>query len=161
MSCIEDSDDISLARNLQQYGVRISQLWLNGYNQQLLDQYPTLMQGVYIDANGFVPFSAPTDFPGKYPGMEQYLTAMRKYEPASVTNQLAMQGWQSAALFAKGVMLAGSHPTPQAVIAATNRLTNFTAGGVSDPVDWTTAHTTQSFPNCPSFVQVKGNCSSR
>jgi ABC-type branched-subunit amino acid transport system substrate-binding protein len=157
VSCIEDTDDISLARNLQQYGVHIAQLWLNGYDQQLLDQYQSLMQGVYIDANGFVPFAAPAAFPGKYPGMEQYLTTMRKYEPASVTNQLAMQGWQSAALLAEGVAAAGPHPTSQSVIAATNRITDFTAGGVSAPVDWTTAHTTQSFPNCPSFVQVKGN----
>jgi ABC-type branched-subunit amino acid transport system substrate-binding protein len=156
VSCIEDSDDISLARNLQQYGVNISQLWLNGYDQQLLDQYQSLMQGVYIDANGFVPFSAPTDFPGTYPGMEQYFTEMRKYEPAYVTNQLAMQGWQSASLFTEGVKLAGPHPTPQALIAATNRVTDFTSGGVSAPVNWTSAHTTQSFPICPSFVQVKG-----
>ncbi len=155
VSCIEDSDDISLARNLQQYGVKIGQLWLNGYDQQLLDQYQSLMQGVYIDANGFVPFSAPTQFPGKYPGMELYLSEMRKYEPGYVTNQLAMQGWQSAALLAEGVKLAGSHPTAKTVIAATNRVTDFTAGGVSAPVDWTTAHTTQSFPICPSFVQVK------
>ena len=156
VSCIEDSDDISLTRALQQYGVHIDQLWLNGYNQALLDQYQSLMQGVYIDANGFVPFAAPALFPGAYPGMEQYLTVMRKYEPSDVTNQLAMQGWQSAALFTEGLKLAGSNPTPQAVIAPTNRLTGFTAGGVSAPVNWTTAHTTQSFPICPSFVQVKG-----
>ena len=156
VSCMEDSDDITLARTLQQYGVRIGQLWLNGYDQQLLNQYRSLMQNVYIDANGFVPFSAPTNFPGVYPGMHQYLTTMKKDEPSYVTNQLAMQGWQSAALFVQGLKLAGPHPTPQTVIADTNRLTDFTAGGVSAPVNWTTAHTTQSFPLCSSFVQVKG-----
>lgn len=155
VSCIEDSDDITLARELRQYGVQIGQLWLNGYDQHLLEQYRDLMQGVYIDANGFVPFSAPAMFPGVYPGMREYLATMQRYQPAYVTNQLAMQGWQSAALFVEGLKHAGPDPTPQAVIAATNRLTAFTAGGASAPVDWTTAHTSQSFPICPSFVQVK------
>jgi branched-chain amino acid transport system substrate-binding protein len=155
VSCIEASDDVSLSRALQQYGVHLHQLWLNGYDQALLDQYRSLMQGVYIDANGFVPFSAPSAFPGVYPGMQRYLTTMRKYEPGSVTNQLAMQGWLSAALFTQGLRLAGPNPTPQAVIARTNQLTGFTADGVSGPVNWTTAHTTQSFPICTSFVQVQ------
>ncbi|HXW39329.1 MAG TPA: ABC transporter substrate-binding protein [Acidimicrobiales bacterium] len=156
VSCIEDSDDVNLSRDLQQYGVSIGQLWLNGYDQTLLDQYRSLMRNVYIDANGFVPFFAPTTFPGVYPGMEQYLAAMRRYEPTYVTNQLSMQGWQSAALLVEGLRQAGPNPTQQRVIAQTNRLVGFTAGGVSAPVNWSTAHTVSTFPICPSFVQVKG-----
>jgi ABC-type branched-subunit amino acid transport system substrate-binding protein len=157
LSCMEDSDDITLARSLRQYGVTPTQLWLNGYDQSLLHQYQDLMQGVYIDANGFVPFSAPAQFPGAYPGMEHYLMTMQRYQPDSVTNQLAMQGWQSAALFAEGLRQAGPGATPQQVIAATNRLTAFTAGGVAAPVDWTKAHTVGTYPVCPSFVQVRGS----
>src|SRR5581483_67701 len=100
LTCIQDSDNISLARAMQQYGVHPHQLWLSGYEQGFLSQYGNLMQDVYIDANGFVPFSAATTFPGVYPGLDQYLKAMRKYAPADTFNQLAMQGWQSAALLA-------------------------------------------------------------
>ncbi len=157
LTCIQDSDNVSLARAMQQYGVHVHQLWLSGYNQALLDQYHSLMQGVYVDANGFVPFSAPASFPGVYPGMEHYLAAMKKYEPNDVTNQLAMQGWQSAALLAAGVARAGTNLTQQNVIRQTNGITDFTAGGLTSLVNWTSAHTTQSFPNCPSFVQVKGD----
>ncbi len=157
LTCIQDSDNISLARAMQQYGVHAHQLWLSGYNQALLDQYESLMQGVYVDANGFVPFTAPTLYPGVYPGMEHYLAAMRKYEPNYVTNQLAMQGWQSAALLAAGVARADTKVTQQNVIQQTNTITDFTAGGLTSVVDWTNAHTVQTFPNCPSFVQVKGN----
>jgi branched-chain amino acid transport system substrate-binding protein len=157
LTCIQDSDNISLARALQQYGVHVHQLWLSAYNQALLDQYQSLMQGVYVDANGFVPFSAAATYPGVYPGMERYLATMKKYEPADVTNQLAMQGWQSAALLAAGVERAGAKVTQQSVVQQTNGITDFTAGGLTSVVDWTKAHTTQSFPNCPSFVQVKGN----
>jgi branched-chain amino acid transport system substrate-binding protein len=157
LTCIQDSDNISLARALQQYGIHVHQLWLSGYNQALLDQYRNLMQGVYVDANGFVPFSAPAAFPGVYPGMQQYLATMKKYEPSYVTNQLAMQGWQSAALLAAGVERAGTNVTQHNVIQQTNTITNFTAGGLTALVNWSNAHTTQTFPVCPSFVQVKGD----
>ncbi len=157
VSCMEGSDNVTLARAIQQYGIKIHQLWLNGYDQDLLDQYRSLMQGVYVDANGFVPFAAATDFPGHYPGLQTYLTTMKAYEPQHVTDQLSMQGWQSAALLAAGIKAAGSHVTQQNVIAQTNRITDFTAGGLTAVVDWTQAHTTQSFPNCPSFVQVAGS----
>jgi ABC-type branched-subunit amino acid transport system substrate-binding protein len=156
LTCMQDSDDITLSRALQQYGVKAHQLWLNGYNQDLLDAYPSLMQGVYVDANGFVPFSAPSAFPGAYPGMAAYLAAMKRYQPRYVTNQLAMQGWQSAALLVAGVKAAGSDLTQANLVAQTNRITAFTAGGTFAVVNWTKAHTTQAYPICPSFIQVKG-----
>lgn len=156
LSCIEDTDDVTLARSAQEYGLKMSQLWLNGYDQNLLDQYSNLMQGVYVDANGFVPFSAATAFPGTYPGMEQYLSTMKTYAPAYVTDQLAMQGWQSAALLVAGIKAAGADLTQANVVAQTNKITDFTAGGVTAPVNWTTAHSTQHFPICPSFVEVSG-----
>lgn len=156
LTCMQDSDDVTLARDIQQYGLKVHQLWLNGYNQDLLDSYQNLMQGVIVDANGFVPFSAATAFPGAYPGMELYLGTMKKYEPDFVTSQLAMQGWQSAALLAAGVRAAGNNLSQKNVIAQTNRITDFTAGGTTAVVNWSQAHTTQSFPICPSFIQVKG-----
>ncbi len=156
LTCMQDSDDVTLARAIQQYGLKVHQLWLNGYNQSLLNGYSSLMQGVYVDANGFVPFSAASTFPGIYPGMSSYLATMKKYEPSFVTNQLAMQGWQSAALLAAGVRAAGKDLTQKNLVAQTNRLTDFTAGGTTAVVNWTKAHTTQAFPICPSFVQVKG-----
>jgi ABC-type branched-subunit amino acid transport system substrate-binding protein len=156
LTCMQDSDDITLSRALQQYGVKAHQLWLNGYNQDLLNAYPSLMQGVTVDANGFVPFSAPSVFPGAYPGMAAYLAAMKRYQPRYVTNQLAMQGWQSAALLVAGVKAAGRDLTQANLVAQTNRITDFTAGGTTAVVNWTKAHTTQAFPICPSFIQVKG-----
>jgi hypothetical protein len=57
---------------------------------------------------------------------------------------------------AAGIKAAGNDLTQANVIAQTNKLADFTAGGVSDVQNWTIAHTTQGFPNCSSFVQVKG-----
>ena len=38
-----------------------------GYDNSVLAQYKSLMQGVYMDVNGTVPFDAVKAFPGKYP----------------------------------------------------------------------------------------------
>lgn len=157
LSCMEDSDDVTMARSIQQYGLKVHQLWLNGYDQSLLNGYQSLMQGVYVDANGFVPFSAVTAFPGAYPGMEHYLAVMKKYQPSYVSSQLAMQGWQSASLFVAGLEAAKNNLTQANVIAQTNKITDFTAGGTTAVVDWSEAHTTATYPTCPSFVQVSGD----
>ena len=45
------------------------------------------------------PFTAPTHL---YPGLTLYLQQMKKYEPKYVYNELAIQGWESAALFVQG-----------------------------------------------------------
>ena len=43
-----------------------------------------------------------------------------------------------------------------AVVAATNKLTDFTSGGLQEPVDWATAHTKPTTVACSAFEQVKG-----
>jgi branched-chain amino acid transport system substrate-binding protein len=157
LSCMQDSDNITLARSIQQYGLKVHQLWLSGYDQTLLTQYSSLMQGVYLNVNGNVPFQAPKSFPGSYPGMQQYLTAMKKYEPKFEFNDQALQGWQSAALLAAGVQKAGTNVTPQNIVTQTNTITNFTGQGISAVTDWSKLHTTQTYPACSAFVKVKGS----
>jgi branched-chain amino acid transport system substrate-binding protein len=157
LSCMQDSDNITMARSIQQYGLKVHQLWLSGYDQTLLSQYSSLMQGVYLNVNGNVPFQAPKAFPGSYPGMQQYLGAMKKYEPKFEFNDQSVQGWQSAALLAAGIQKAGANVTPQNIVAMTNTITNFTAGGISAVTDWTKLHTTQTYPACSAFVKVKGS----
>ena len=156
VSCMQSSDNITMARAIQQYGLKVHQLWLNGYDQSLLNQYSSLMQGVYLNLNGDVPFQAVKVYPGVYPGMQTYLTAMQKYQPNFVYSDQALQGWQSGALLAAGVLKAGANLTPQNVINQTNLITNFTAGGVTSIVNWTVGHTTQTFPSCSADVVVKG-----
>ena len=43
------------------------------------------------------------------------------------------------------------------MIDQTNRITDFTRAASPRSSTGPTAHTTQTFPVCPSFVQVKGN----
>ena len=81
------SDNITLARAIQQYGVKIKQLWLNGYDQTLLNKNSSLMQGVYINNTGTLPFEAANTakYGNTYSGMQAYIAAMKKYEPSGPT----------------------------------------------------------------------------
>ncbi|MBF6555014.1 MAG: ABC transporter substrate-binding protein [Acidimicrobiales bacterium] len=157
-TCMQSSDNVTLARAIKQYGLNVHQLWFSGYDNALLSQYSNLMQGVYFNLNGNVPFQVATAYPGKYPGMDQYLAAMNKYSPANAYSLLALQGWESAALLVQGIRMAGNNLTQANVINQINTLTNFTAGGVSSTVDWTKLHTNTltSFPGCSAFVKVSG-----
>jgi branched-chain amino acid transport system substrate-binding protein len=156
VSCMQGSDNITMARTIQQYGLKVHQLWFDGYDNSLLNQYSSLMQGVYFNVNGTVPFDAIKVYPGKYPGVQQYISTMQKYEPSLVYSQEALQGWQSAALLAAGIKAAGANLTQANVINQTNQLTNFSAGGTGTTTNWKFVHTQNTYPGCSAFVQVKG-----
>jgi branched-chain amino acid transport system substrate-binding protein len=152
ISCMDVLGNINLARAVQQYGLKTSQLWLSGNDKTTLVANKSLMQGVYFDIQ-HVPFTAPTS---EYPGLKLYLTQMQKYEPKYVEDEVAMQGWESAALFAQGVKMAGKNLTQANVIAQTNKITAFTASGLTDPVNWVTAHSSSAPPYCDAYIQAKG-----
>jgi len=158
VSCMQGSDNVTLARDIQQYGLKIKQVWLNGYDQGLLNQYSSVMQGVYLNLNGNVPFEAGTAarFGDTYPGMKLYLSAMKKYEPSYVDNDVSFQGWQSAVLLVDGIKAAGPDFTQASVVSATNKFTAFTAGGITTVTPWTIVHTGYTEPNCTAWVQVQG-----
>ncbi len=43
--------------------------------------------------------------------MQQYVSAMKKYEPSFTYNNVSNQGWQSAALIVAGIKAAGNNFT--------------------------------------------------
>jgi len=154
LSCMDVQGNVTMARAIKQYGGGITQLWLNGNDQQTLNQNESLMQGIYFYVS-HVPFLAPTT---EYPGLKLYLTEMKKYEPAYVQDEVAIQGWESAALFAQGVKMAGSNLTQANVIKQTNSLTDFTAGGLSVPVNWKDAgHMGHKPPYCGAYIKAVGD----
>ncbi len=156
-SCMDVDGDIRLAQQLQQAGVTgLTQYWLNGYDQSYLESYASLMQGVYF-LIGNVPFEAPQYHPNQYPGMEQYLTTMNKYFPKSVYSEVALNGWIAADQFVTGLRAIGTDVTRSRLVAAINKETNFTAGGIIPAVNWTRGgHSFAPAPICDAFVQVQG-----
>ena len=91
ISCMDVQGNVTMARAIQQYNLKASQLWLNGNDQQTLDQNQSLMQNIYFYV-AHVPFTAPQS---EYPGLKTYLTEMNKYEPKGALDEVAMQGCRS------------------------------------------------------------------
>ena len=159
ITCMDVNSNIAMARAIAQYGYTgVKQLWFNGNDQPTLDQYKNLMQNVWFSI-GHVPFSYATTAPAKYPGLVAYINAMKKYEPKFVDDEVALQGWESASLFAAGVKAAGDNLTQANVVAQDNLITNFSAGGLSVPVNWTQGHDVSKVtpPYCSAHIAVKGD----
>jgi len=153
LSCMDVQGNITMARAIKQYGLKATQFWLSGNDQSTLDQNTSLMQNVYFYI-AHVPFLASQ---ADYPGLKLYLSVMKKYEPKYATDEVALQGWESAALFVQGVRMAGNNLTQANVIKKTNTLTNFNAGGLTTPTNWkTSGHSGHAPPYCASYIQVKG-----
>lgn len=154
VSCMDVQGNVTMARAIKQYGLHMTQLWLNGNDQSTLNQNQGIMQGIYF-STAHVPFTAPQS---EYPGLKLYVTQMKKYEPNYVNDELAIQGWESAALFVQGVRMAGSNLTQANVIKADNSLTSFTAGGLTAPTNWKNAgHAGHAPPYCSAYIKVVGN----
>ena len=152
VSCMTVTQNVQLAQDIKSYGIKTKQYWLNGSDQGVLNQYQGVMQGVYFGVQ-HVPFTANTKY---YPGIKTYLTAMNKYAPKYTYDELSIQGWASAALFAQGVKLAGSNLTQANLIKQTNLLTSYTAGDIYAVANWTTAHSEENPPFCDAYIQVQG-----
>jgi hypothetical protein len=87
------------------------------------------------------------------PGVEAYLTAMKKYEPSLVYNGQASYGWASAALFVEGLKLLGSKPLTAANYnKVMNNLSGFTADGFIPPVSFPKFHA--QLGACLSFSAI-------
>jgi ABC-type branched-subunit amino acid transport system substrate-binding protein len=155
VSCMTVTGNVALARDIHQYGLHVHQLWFDGADETVVKKYKDLLQGIYFDVQN-VPETAARLYPGVYPGLESYLRAMRRYSPGYADNALSLDGWESAALIVDGIRAASPHLTQAAVVGATNRLTDFTAGGLEEPVDWETAHFLATRESCTAFEEVKG-----
>jgi ABC-type branched-subunit amino acid transport system substrate-binding protein len=157
ISCMEGSDNLVFDETMRQYGMTgVHSLWLQGYDRAYLKQAPADMVGViYLEQH--VPFEAATQFPGRYPAMEQYLRTMKKYEPQWTYDDLAFEGYLNAVQFVQGLKeeAATGKPLTQAnLIAAINKEKAFT-GGLTTPVNWSKAHTTSGSILCGSLIEVE------
>jgi branched-chain amino acid transport system substrate-binding protein len=151
LSCMQDRDNVTLSRDMQEYRFHARQLWLTGGGQELIDRYPSFTTGVFMTMSS-VPLTASTK---DYPGLAKYLMSMRRFEPGYVGTQVAIRGWASGALLVAGIRAAGKDLTQKRVVEATNELNSFTATTLTAVVHWRSAHTTSVGPWCPALVQVK------
>lgn len=97
---------------------------------------------------------------GASSGLDDYLAWVE--EQGTTPNELSMVGWINAATAFEGLLAAGPEFDRDKVVAATNAMTDFSADGLLDPIDWTVAHTTYTnddrkpdSADCSAFVRVE------
>jgi ABC-type branched-subunit amino acid transport system substrate-binding protein len=156
-SCLDATGNIKLSQTLQQHGMgSVSQYWLDGYDGQTLRNNQAALDGAYLLLQQ-TPFEETALHPGRYPGIDAFNAALRRYAPKNTDPSAALlSGWVSAALFTDGLRAIGPTVTRSALVAAINKFTAFTADGAIPPVDWTVAHTAVTSLDCSSFVQARG-----
>jgi ABC-type branched-subunit amino acid transport system substrate-binding protein len=155
-SCMDSTGNIKLSQTLQQHGMsRVTQYWLDGYDQQVLRNNAAAMEGAYFLLQQ-TPFEATSLDRGRYPGIDAFNAALKKYAPpGTLASTPALSGWVSADLFATGLKELGRTVTRSGLVSAINKLTSYTAGGAIPPVDWTIAHSATDALDCTTFVQVR------
>jgi Periplasmic binding protein len=134
-SCIDLNGMKTLAQELRRQGMDDVVLYHpNTYSQSFVTEAGDLFEGDFVSVQ-FRPFEA--DASGT--ALDDFLTWMD--ETGAELSELAMVGWLNASLAFEGLLAAGPDFDRDKVTAATNRLTDFTAGGLIEPVDWTEGHT--------------------
>ena len=151
-TCLDVTGNVAFARAISQNALNTKQVWFNGYDPSTVQQYGSLMTGVYFGLQ-HVPFQSALS--GLYPGLTNYIKEMNKYQPKYTYNETALDGWIAADQFVTGLRQVGKKTlTQKSLVAALNSETAYTGGGLTTPVNWTTAHTTATPPYCQSAVQV-------
>ena len=153
-SCLDVNGNVGFARAIIQNGLTLKQVWFNGYDRATVQQYGSIMNGVYFGLQ-HVPFEAALAFPGAYPGLDTYIREMQKYQPQYTYDEVSLDGWVAAAQFVAGLKTVGKDLTQKKLVTAINHETAFTGDGLTTPVNWETAHTTATPPFCQASVQVE------
>jgi len=155
-TCIDLNGMKTLAQELSRQGMDDVTLYHpNTYNQAFVAEAGDLFEGDFVSVQ-FLPFEADSEGTA----LADFLTWME--ETGSEPSELAMAGWINATLAFEGLLAAGPEFDRDKVTAATNALTEFTAGGLIEPIDWTDAHTPftddtrpeSTDPECGSLVRV-------
>jgi ABC-type branched-subunit amino acid transport system substrate-binding protein len=134
IGCLDLNGMKTLAQELARQGMSNVTLYhTNTYDQKFVKEAGSLFNGGYVLAE-FRPFEANAGDSG----LATYKQWMAKNNyPLS---EIAMVGWINADEAYQGIKAAGSNFTRQSVIDATNKMTNYTAGGLVQPIDWSRQH---------------------
>jgi ABC-type branched-subunit amino acid transport system substrate-binding protein len=132
-TCMDTNEVVKLAQTMQQQGVAAVQNLPNGYDHVALAQSGNLYEGNFLEP-GYVPIE---DSP-QSPATKEYLDHIGAITDKPV--ELSETGWILAKEFVDGLKLAGPDFTQRKLIDALNTQTDYSAGGMIVPIDWTKAH---------------------
>lgn len=157
-TCIDLNGMKTLAQELARQGMADVVLYHpNTYNQSFVAEAGDLFEGDFVSVQ-FLPFEAEAS--GN--ALQDFLTWMDKQ--GSEPSELAMTGWINASLAFEGLLAAGPEFDQAKVTAATNAMTDFSAGGLTQPIDWTQGHTpytqatrdVETLDECAALLRIEG-----
>ncbi len=133
-TCLDLNAMKTLAQELDRQGMSdVVLMHPNTYNQMFVADNEDIFEGDYVVPQ-FIPFEAS----GKGTALATFREWMSK--EGSEETELAMTGWINASTAFDGLLAAGPDFDRDKVTAATNAMTDYSAGGLIAPVDWTKAH---------------------
>lgn len=134
-SCMDLNGMKTLGEELQRQGMDdVVMSHPNTYDQTFVREAGDIFDGDIVSV-GFVPFEAEVD-------NERHAKFLEYMEKAGEEpSELAIVGFINADTAFTGLLEAGPEFDREAVIAALNSLTDYSAGGLIPPIDWTTMHT--------------------
>jgi Periplasmic binding protein len=159
VGCIDLNGMKTLAQELERQGMGdVPMYHPNTYDEAFVQAAGDLFEGDLVQV-AFRPFEAdPGD--SQLANFQEWMA-----ETGAPLTEIAMVGWINADLAYQGLVAAGPEFSREAVIAATNEMTEYTAGGLVPPVDWSRQHEppTEDDPathgaeqTCFAIVQVVG-----
>ena len=146
-TCMDFNGVLDIAREMHQQGMQAIHYLPKGYDHDFIAANGALFEGSVVATE-----VAPTETVPQFPALKNYITWMNKDGFKLAEN--AEVGWVNADQFVTGLRDAGPNFTQQSVIDAINRETNFTAGGLVGPLDWTRAHTLKRLPPCVAYLRI-------
>lgn len=134
-TCLDLNAMKTLAQELKRQGMSdVVLMHPNTYDQNFVKKNKDL-----FDRDDVIPQFIPFEAQAKGTALADFKKWMAKQ--GSDLTELAMTGWINASLAYEGLLAAGPAFDREKVTAATNRITDFSAGGLLRPINWTTAHT--------------------
>jgi branched-chain amino acid transport system substrate-binding protein len=147
-TCMDNNGVLTLAREMRQQGLDVPIYLPNAYDHDFMKKNAGFFQGSIVIVQG-----APTETKPQFKALRDYISWMDKSNYTQT--ELAEVGWANADLFITGLKDAGPDFTRQKVIDAINQLTDFDAGGIIPPVNWTEQHTNLHYPRaCIAYLRV-------
>jgi ABC-type branched-subunit amino acid transport system substrate-binding protein len=132
--CLDLNAMKTLAQEMERQGMGdVPMVHANTYDQAFVAKAGHLFDGDLVQV-GFRPFEADAG----HSDLGKYHKWMKK--TGAEETELAMEGWINADLAYQGIKAAGPSFDRAKVIAATNKLTAFSAGGLINPIDWSRQH---------------------
>jgi hypothetical protein len=155
--CLDLNGMKTLAQELERQGMGdVPMLHPNTYDQNFVAEAGGVFDGDIVQV-AFRPFEADTGDSALGDFMEWM------DETGSEPTEVAMVGWMNADLAYEGLLAAGPEFDRAKVIAATNEMTDYTADGLLNPIDWSRQHeapteddpaTHGSARDCWAYVRV-------